>query len=508
MPSIYDKGGMIGSDLYFYSTDRHIVGTTTGPGTPTYVGGQTVSILGGTTAVTTTFNLTGGLAATPAANDIVIAIVGIAGITNVTTTAFPLTGYTAVTTAQYGNGTNDINSLFCYKLMGSTPDTNFTLPAGTRDLAYGGAIALHVWRYVSTTLTGGIKVSTNTSSGIPNPAATIVSANNLIIACGATAHTGGVDTFTSSNLGNFRTVGVNDTYDCTVGIGSFISTGASFDPAAFGFTQTDSAAFTTTAYTVGFAPATVTFPIYGNLKNSGIWSMKSLLNSDQYFSNVSLLLGGNGSDGGTVFTDSSTNNLTVTPSGNAVTSTTIKKYGTASMFFDGTGDYLSIPYTTALDLVASSFTIEAWVYPTSFKASGIRVFSTGGGNVGWNATTGIHVLVQLTSTGRLDFQIASGLGSPIAALSTATVSLNTWSHIAVSFLSPTSVKLFINGVAESFTITAPTRPSTNPTTAIATIPGEAGGASIAYQGYIDDLRVTKGVARYTQTFTPPIEFLR
>ena len=223
--------------------------------------------------------------------------------------------------------------------------------------------------------------------------------------------------------------------------------------------------------------------------------------------NVSLLLRGNGANGGTTFTDSSLNAFTVTRFGNAQISTAQSKYGGSSMLFDGTGDYLTIPNNSAIDLIGSPFTIEAWLYPTTTKSDACRIFSTGGGVVGWSATTGIHVNLQLsTLAGNLKFEISNNTATPIAVTTTSTVPVNTWTHIAAVYDGNTNVKLFINGQMESFTIAGPARPSTAPTAAIATIPGELGVVATAFQGYIDDFMLSKGVARYTSSFTPPEAF--
>lgn len=85
---------------------------------------------------------------------------------------------------------------------------------------------------------------------------------------------------------------------------------------------------------------------------------------DPDFASVELLLHGNGANGGTTFTDSSAAARTFTFSGNAQTSTTQVKFGSASLKFDGTGDYIQTPYdTTDFKWWDSDFTIEAWVYP-------------------------------------------------------------------------------------------------------------------------------------------------
>ena len=72
---------------------------------------------------------------------------------------------------------------------------------------------------------------------------------------------------------------------------------------------------------------------------------KTVTGGDPYYSAVSLLLPMDGTNGSTTFTDSSLNGLTVTAVGNAQISTTQSKYGGASGYFDGTGDYCQFPQT-------------------------------------------------------------------------------------------------------------------------------------------------------------------
>ena len=75
--------------------------------------------------------------------------------------------------------------------------------------------------------------------------------------------------------------------------------------------------------------------------------------SDPYFSSTKLLLNGNGTNGSTTFTDSSNSSYTVTANGNAQISTAQSKFGSASMYFDGTGDYLTVSNATASDVFGS-----------------------------------------------------------------------------------------------------------------------------------------------------------
>lgn len=227
--------------------------------------------------------------------------------------------------------------------------------------------------------------------------------------------------------------------------------------------------------------------------------------ADPSWANVSLLLRMNGANASTTFSDSSDNALAVSRFGNAQISTAQSKFSGASGLFDGNGDYLSYAYNAALDLIGSAFTVETWIYPTAYKASGMRIMAAGGGAVAFNGTTGIHFLVQLDSSGRLQLQYWNG--SAVQAVThTTVVALSAWSHVAVS-VSGTNIYLAVDGVVQSFTVAAPVRPSTNPIFTAGTINGEDGGSTTAFNGNMDDLRITKGVARYQSTFTPRTQTL-
>jgi hypothetical protein len=68
-----------------------------------------------------------------------------------------------------------------------------------------------------------------------------------------------------------------------------------------------------------------------------------------------------GEDNSVLFTDSSTNNLSISVNGDTIMSTGIYKFGTSSAYFDGDGDYLIVANTSGvLDLNSDDFTIEFW----------------------------------------------------------------------------------------------------------------------------------------------------
>ena len=231
---------------------------------------------------------------------------------------------------------------------------------------------------------------------------------------------------------------------------------------------------------------------------------QSVAATDTNIREVSLLLHGNGTNGSTTITDSSLTPKTVTAVGNAQISTTVANpFGnsTGVIAFDGTSDYLTSPDSTAWNL-PNDFTIEAWVYLTAYSASYAGAFGaavvanylgTGGGDRGWqlrvNGTASSYTTINVY-TGITDLNFA------------ATVSLNSWTHVAAT-RSGSSIRAFVNGTQAGSTIT-----NSDAFTESDSRQLWIGGLNDAtyrfwLNGYIDDLRITKGVARYTSNFTPP-----
>ena len=200
--------------------------------------------------------------------------------------------------------------------------------------------------------------------------------------------------------------------------------------------------------------------------------------------NTSLLL--NFTNGGII--DNASKNVLETV-GNAQISTSVKKFGTGSMYFDGTGDFLAVLDNSTLRLESGPFTIEAWIYPAVLADKAI--ISKGvAGTSGWVFGT--------DGTGKLRLVYDANLNIS----STATLSLNTWSHVAVvrEGTGSNQVKLYINGVNDG---TGTVSSNFNQTSVLRVGSDRNNNSSSHWNGYIDDLRITKGVARYTANFTPP-----
>ena len=172
-------------------------------------------------------------------------------------------------------------------------------------------------------------------------------------------------------------------------------------------------------------------------------------------------------------------------------------YDTYSAYFDGTGDYLTLPSGNAsLQPASSDFTIEAWVYPTAFVANGnpVAAIDVNGSyyaaiRFGYESSGAISLLMSTNGT-TWSIQLGSGLG---------TLTLNTWQHMAVS-KSGTSVRVFLNGVQQGSTQTLS---SATLMTGTNNWIGYLNAPSAQYvNGYISNWRLTK-TALYTTTFTPP-----
>ena len=176
------------------------------------------------------------------------------------------------------------------------------------------------------------------------------------------------------------------------------------------------------------------------------------------------------------------NNLTLF--GNAKTSTGQAKFGNTSLLLDGTGDYVALSGSNAFG--AGDYTIEMFVYHTSVSGQQ-TYFSDANGN-----QAGVYFYKDSNNKLGLYYsgQIITGSGN---------VPANQWVHISVCRASGTS-RLFLDGVLQGSA-----SDTTNLTQTAYSIGDSVGTSSGEFIGYIDDIRVTKGFARYTSNFTAPSE---
>ena len=171
--------------------------------------------------------------------------------------------------------------------------------------------------------------------------------------------------------------------------------------------------------------------------------------------------------------------------GNAQISTSVKKYGTGSMYFDGSGDYLLLPNTPLLDQVGD-YTYECWYYRAGAGAGGLDILCLK------NITNMLYLYVDQSSQ---KFGINQhNVGGFLTG--TTVTAVNTWYHVAMC-RSGSTVRLFVNGIQE-----ASGTYSTNVTGTATTTIGGFTSSGYSMNGYLDDLRITKA-ARYTANFQPP-----
>jgi hypothetical protein len=204
-------------------------------------------------------------------------------------------------------------------------------------------------------------------------------------------------------------------------------------------------------------------------------------------SNTTLLL--NGTNSGLI--DYTGKNI-LESVGNAQLTTAVTKFGNASMYFDGSGDYL-VAAATENFVFSGNFTVEFWMYPTAV-ASGER----GIVGIGGVATSRLVVRLQGGSPEKMSFWLNGPANNTVCS---TTISANQWYHVALvrSGSGSNNLKLYLNGVLDG------------QVTSTYSVPKEAMYIGRTYSnldgeyftGYIDDLRITNGFARYTSNFTPP-----
>lgn len=186
--------------------------------------------------------------------------------------------------------------------------------------------------------------------------------------------------------------------------------------------------------------------------------------------------------------------------GDAKLSTAITKFGGTSMAFDGTGDYVSMPNSPNLSITTGDYTVEGWFYTTDNTQIQTIVWLNG------NTASYAALRFGISGSGGVQMYIGDNGTGPWYANSgnIGTVANNTWYHFAVS-KSSTNVRVFLNGTQIGTTYTAPAAAFAGTLNYIGALNYNDQGSPVyrTMYGYIDDLRITKGYARYTSNFTAP-----
>ena len=183
----------------------------------------------------------------------------------------------------------------------------------------------------------------------------------------------------------------------------------------------------------------------------------------------------NGTDAGII--DKSQSNKILTLSGDAKSSTTQSKYLSSSMYFDGNGDNVLTDVMTT----NGDFTVEMWI---RFDGSLANPANQSPTFFVWGTTT----FMLYCSIGTNTMQMIGNSSGLISG--STTISADTWYHVAFARQGSTG-RLYVNGNLEGSTTSFSTDLNAR------AVIGSEEGASYPLKGYISDLRVTKGLARYT-----------
>lgn len=209
---------------------------------------------------------------------------------------------------------------------------------------------------------------------------------------------------------------------------------------------------------------------------------------DTNYGSVYLLLKGENTALSPVFIDESVNALTTTSNTLCVNTTTVAKFGSGSIRIIGLSAGFTYGASTNWDLSVGNWTFEFWIYVPSFGGTGAAHVTQGGSNRGhiWCDATNINVY-----TGNGTISAAHG-----------GFSLNTWHHVAVCKASGNNNPgFFFNGTPKTITGGANTTWATVNSSQTMTI-GRSDGTTHADR-YVDEVRYTRGVIRYSGNFTVP-----
>jgi hypothetical protein len=185
---------------------------------------------------------------------------------------------------------------------------------------------------------------------------------------------------------------------------------------------------------------------------------------------------------------------TVTANGQTQIDTAQYKFGSASGLFDGNGDYLQLTNDADFTFGTGDFTIDCWVKLNAVGA--VQLIYDGRPS----GTNGAYPALAILNTNVIFYYVNAGIR---IQGTTALTTTSGWYHIAVA-RSGTSTKLFLNGTQEGSTWTDSTNYSSGGTgRPWIGADGVQGGTTNNFNGWIDELRVSKGTAHFTSNFTPP-----
>ncbi len=219
--------------------------------------------------------------------------------------------------------------------------------------------------------------------------------------------------------------------------------------------------------------------------------------SDEHFASVSFLPEFDGVDAATAAIDDSNSAHSMTFVANAQLDTAQKKFGTASLLLDGTGDYISMPDHADWNIGANAFTLESFVrFSTGFDSKANVVCAQ------WAGGARNFTFDWVGNLLRHSYSTTGSGGVTLSVSWTPTVDI--WYHVAVCRDGSGDVRFFVDGVKIGSTQAAAVTYFDAATTMLI---GRIGTTSANdFMGWIDEFRMTNGVGRYGDSgFAVPIE---
>lgn len=382
-------------------------------------------------------------------------------------------------------------------------------------------IALNIWSHVAFVFTGSTsKVYINgvdvTKSSSPTPATTwgVTATNGSNWYIGKRWDNTATNLYFKGNINNFRFVNGTAVYTSNFAPPARLSNIANtalltcqsatiIDNSSYAATITNNGSMIVTDANPFYSPPD---PALG-AATPGVWTLNQATSAaakrswPMYDPEVNLntaMVHGNGTNGSSnnTFLDSSVNNVTVTRNGNATQGTFTPfsdPAGYWSAYFGGSGNY-AVTNSAAFTSSTTTFTVEAWVFltaaPTGTNPATIGDMSPTAASNNWS--------FGIPSTLRLTFYWNDGAAK--SATGSTRLSLGVWYHIAVS-VSGNAITMYVNGVQEILTGTTilTNRSGTTGTIAL----GQAQTASMIFIGYMSNVSILSGVAKYSSSFTVP-----
>lgn len=252
-------------------------------------------------------------------------------------------------------------------------------------------------------------------------------------------------------------------------------------------TFTDSEASPKTVTANGGARITTSKSVFGGASavfNSGIDS------------STVLMLHCDGSNSGTTFTDASTSAHTMTAHGGAITSTDTAQFGaTSAKIVASSTSYVDTPHSTDFEFGTGDFTIDCWINPNSVGSTvGLVTYGSGAGN-DW--------LFLIAPTGEIRFYAETlSILCDITSVG-ANIQTGVWTHVT-AVRHGTVILLFVNGILQTTTGTQIGSASLITSTLNLSIGIRGTNNDLKFDGYIDEIRISKGIARWTANFIPAV----